>query len=287
MKTLLLVIFKLVLIGIALIGCENELSVPPSSTPTLIADQYTYEDLIQVFDYDPQAPLDVQEVSVSEEVNGVKVHDISYAGTPDYRVPAYLVVPPGKGPFAGVLFMHQGFGSRNSFLNEAIDLADKGVLSLLVHHGSWKPEPGNYQQIVISLRRATDLLTARQDVDSSRLGYVGHSWGATFGGILSDIDKRFQTYILMAGVPSFSDIWEREDLVPFDGIHYVGHAAPASLLFQLANQDEYVSRETALLYYEAASKPKQSKWYDTSHYFQHEEAHQDRLEWLSTELNLP
>ncbi len=287
MKTVILIIFRLALIGTALTGCRSNQFGPQPPTPTLVAGQYTYEELIKIFDYDPQAPLDIQEVSIAEEENGIEVYDISYAGTPDYRVPAFLVVPPGEGPFAGVLFMHQGFGSRHSFLNEAIELAKSGVLSLLVHHGSWKAEPDHYQEIVISLRRGTDLLAKREDVDNGRLGYVGHSWGATFGGILSDIDKRYQTYILMAGVPSFSEIWESEDLLPFDGMHYIGHATPASLYFQLANQDEYVSRETALRYYEAASEPKQIKWYETSHFFKNEEAKQDRETWLRKELTLP
>ena len=279
--------YILVLIDNLLVGCESEAPTPPPLTPTLIAGKYTYDEFIRVFDYDPQEPLDIQEVSVTDEEDGVKVHDISYVGAIDYRVPAFLVVPPGEGPFAGVIFMHQGFGSRHSFLNEAKVLAKKGVVSLLVHHGSWKPDPYHYKQIVVSLRRGTDLLAMRQDVDSNRLGYVGHSWGATFGGILSDVDKSFQTYILIAGVPYFSEIWERKDLVPFDGIHYIGQAAPARLFFQFANQDEYVSRETALLYYEAASEPKHIKWYATNHSFKNEDAKLDRLDWLSTELNLP
>ena len=290
MKKLGLGIFVLVLIGVTLTGCQSMMptaSPTPPPTPTLIAGQYTYDDLVQVFEYDLQALLDIRKVSVADKEDGVEVHDISYMGAPDYRVPAFLVVPPGEGPFAGVLFMHQGFGSRNSFLNEAIDLANKGVVSLMVHHGTWRPDPDNYRRIVVSLRRGADLLTQRPDVDSSRLGYVGHSWGATFGGILADIDKRFQTYILMAGVPSFSEVWERDDLVPFDGVHYIGHAEPVPLFFQLANNDEYVSREAALEYYEAASEPKHITWYDTTHFFVNAEAQQDRLEWLSWELDLP
>jgi fermentation-respiration switch protein FrsA (DUF1100 family) len=242
--------------------------------------------LIHTFDYDPQEPLDIQEVSVSDEDDGVKLHDITYIGATDDRVSAFLVVPPGEGPFAGIIFMHWGGGSKYSFLNEAILLARKGVVSLLVHR-TWNPEPDNFNRTVISLRRGTDLLMLRQDVDSSRLGYVGHSWGATFGGILADVDRRFKTYILIAGVPFFSNNGDTKDMIPFDGIRYIGQAAPAPLFFQFANQDEGVSRETALLYYEAASEPKQIKWYDTNHRFKNEEAQQDRLEWLSTELGLP
>src|SRR6266852_5057217 len=55
------------------------------------------------FDYDSKAPLDIQEAGV-EHRGGVAIHDISYASLKGGRVPAYLVVPEGKGPFAAVLW---------------------------------------------------------------------------------------------------------------------------------------------------------------------------------------
>src|SRR5260370_18281607 len=57
------------------------------------------------FDYDSKAPLDIQEAGV-EHRGRVAIHDISYAGPQGGRVPAYLVVPEGKGPFAAVLWGH-------------------------------------------------------------------------------------------------------------------------------------------------------------------------------------
>jgi hypothetical protein len=57
------------------------------------------------FDYNQNAPLDIQEVAL-EHRGDVYIHDISYASRKGGRVPAYLVVPPGKGPFAAVLWGH-------------------------------------------------------------------------------------------------------------------------------------------------------------------------------------
>jgi dienelactone hydrolase len=54
------------------------------------------------FDYDQKAPLDIQEVGVQKR-GGVEIHDLSYASPKGGRVPAYLVVPSGKGPFAAVI----------------------------------------------------------------------------------------------------------------------------------------------------------------------------------------
>jgi cephalosporin-C deacetylase-like acetyl esterase len=229
-------------------------------------------------------PLDVQVQSVSDE-DGVKVHDITYAGADGDRVMAFLVVPSGEGPFAGVVFLHRGDGSKYQFLDEAILLAKKGVISLLVQ-GSYNPESKNFIRTVINLRRGTDLLISRSDVDNNRLAYVGHSWAGTFGGILAGVDRRFKTYVLMAGVPSWSRQGEINKMIPLDAVRYVGQAAPATLFFQCAKQDEGISREKSLLYYETASEPKRIEWYDAGHRL-NEEAQQDRLEWLSKELGLP
>jgi len=56
-------------------------------------------------DYDRNAPLDIKEAGV-EQRGDVAVHDISYASPKGGRVPAYLVVPSGKGQFAAVIWGH-------------------------------------------------------------------------------------------------------------------------------------------------------------------------------------
>ena len=53
------------------------------------------------------------------------------------RVPAYLVVPAGRGPFAAILFGHwmmkgSPFCNRREFLDEAVVLAHSGAISLLI-----------------------------------------------------------------------------------------------------------------------------------------------------------
>ncbi len=69
----------------------------------------SYEELVTRFDYDNRAPLDLRERSVEDRA-GVRVHDISYASPKGGRVPAYLVVPEGKGPFAAVIWGHWYLG---------------------------------------------------------------------------------------------------------------------------------------------------------------------------------
>lgn len=117
----------------------------------------------KALDYDRSAPLDIQEAGVVHR-GDVDVHDISYASPKGGRVPAYLVVPHGKGPFAAVLWGHwywpnSEFFNRKEFLQEAVVLAHAGVVSLLTTGPGARPghveskEPLNDQD-------GTDLIQA-------------------------------------------------------------------------------------------------------------------------------
>ena len=76
-------------------------------------------------------------------------------------------------------------------------------------------------------------------------------------------------------------------LAPVDAVHWVGQAAPAKLLFQFARRDEFITPWDAEVYIQAASDPKEVKWYDTDHFFEkHEQARKDRMDWLARVLGL-
>src|SRR5207245_11777395 len=90
--------------------------------------------VVHRFDYGQKAPLDIKEVGI-EHRGDIEILDISYASPKGGRVPAYLVVPKGKGPFAGVIWGHwywenSAFRNRKEFLDEAVVLAGNGVMSL-------------------------------------------------------------------------------------------------------------------------------------------------------------
>src|SRR6266850_2621203 len=142
-------------------------------------------DLVRHFDYDKQAPLGVKELGV-ERRSDVSIYDITYSSPKGGAVPAYLVVPNGKGPFAAVIWGHWYWGNspmrnRKEFLDEAVALAEAGVVSLLADGPIARPghvenkEELNEQgvtdlvQQIIDMRRGVDLLLARKDVDPKRL----------------------------------------------------------------------------------------------------------------------
>ncbi len=275
-----------------------------------------FEKLSHLFDYDAKQPLDIHD-KVIEEFDGGTLHDITYLSPKGGPVDAYLVVPVGKGPFAPILFGHWGNGSRAEFIPEAKIYARAGAVSLIPDYPWDRPEP-SYKPLnhfdkpeidldieihaVIDLRRGIDLLLARADVDPERLAYVGHSYGAQWGAILSAVDKRMKTSVLMAGVAEMSDLLFRSKdpgTVDFrksqppgqlekyadvtgkiDAIHFVGHGAPVSLLLQFANFEQYFDKASMDHYVAAASDPKKVLRYDTGHDLNDPQALEDRYDWL-------
>jgi dienelactone hydrolase len=280
-------------------------------------------ELRQLFDYDRSAPLDVKEIGV-EDRNGIHIHNISYSSPKGGRVTAYLVVPSDKRQkFAGVIFMHQKPGTRKTFLDEALQLAKAGAVSLLIdapfsRAGEskrdfdptvTKPEADLdiYIQTVVDLRRGVDLLLSRSDVDPKRIGFVGHSYGAHTGASLAGVEKRIKAFVIMAGAPSLTEFLRTSTipaivetrntltkeqqgnyfgtLASVDPINYIGYVAPSALFLQFGKRDAYPSEEQAILYAEAASNPKFVKFYDAGHEL-NDEARRDRAEWLRKQIGI-
>ncbi len=279
--------------------------------------------------YDQSLPLDARQVAMQER-NGVKIEDVTYAspvgdrgkavGPNGGKVTAYLVLPAGNGPFPAVIYGHWCMpGSekknRTEFLEEAVVLAQSGVISLLPDHVSVRPgfiedhTPFSENQVavmvqqVLNLRRGADLLLSRSDVDAKRIAYVGHSCDATAGGFLSGVDKRFKAFVLMAGglsdevdkkSKSFQEYRQKvgaERLDAFmkehawlDAGKYVSNAAPAIVFLQFADDEPFINEEMEKGYFEVVSQPKKMKIYRAQHAL-NAEATRDRIAFLSEQFS--
>ena len=275
------------------------------------------------FEDDRSALLNVKELSIQDR-GGVTVHDMTYASPRGGLVPAYLVVPNGKGKFAGIVWGHwmmpnSPTANRSEFLEEAIALAPGGVVSILIDTPYVRPgfkedaDPFSSQgpdvvaQQVVDLRRAADLLLARDDVDPKRIGYVGHSFDANCGAILDAVDKRFTTFVFMGNPQSTRDFVLNstspnmvafrksvpiDKLISYLDTHewadpgaYVGHLGPAPALFQYAMHDQFVEVSAAKHYFEMSAGPKEIRFYDSDHAL-NADARRDRIDFLRKHLLL-
>ena len=284
----------------------------PTSMP--ITDNI-YEQNIHLFEYDAESPLLISETSVQQEEE-YTLHDINYPSPKTGNVPAYLVVPEGHGPFAGIILMHGSSGSREYLLPLAKDLIRTGAVVLTISAPSarisgkdwitFTPLDRDEQvQLMVDLRRGVDLLLQQEKVDPARIGYIGYSYGAAMGGLLAGIEPRIKAYGLMVGdgglVNHFTDegkpvggfetiaLAARESwleaMEPIEPIHYVGHASPSALFFQNARHDMSVSEEDALAYQAAGSEPKKVEWYDSGHGLP-PQAYTDMVAWLAEQIGI-
>ena len=262
-----------------------------------------------LFRYDSRSPVNVKEVS-SEQRGDVTVRDVTFSPETGREVKAYLVVPKGSGPFAGILWVHwlgEEKSNRTQFLDEAVALAPKGTVSLLVDamwstpkwFGNRVPEKDYENSIrqVIDLRRAVDLLLAQSNVDKTRIGFVGHDYGAMYGMLMAGVDQRISTFVFIAATQSLNDwaflgpqpkskaayLKQNSNLELTD---YLRQVKVASKLFQFGKGDFYVSQADAAVLFAAAPEPKQRKLYEASHKMELSEIARDRDEWLVRQLKL-
>jgi len=245
---------------------------------------FAQEDPARLFSYDASQPLMV-ETSQSEDRGPLIVQHLSYASPKGGRVPATLVTPRGAKSPAAIIFMHWGLGDRFAFLDEAITLGQSGVTSLLIDapwlrpHAKEQRELEEVVQTVVDLRRAVDLLQERSAV-RHRFGYVGLSFGAWTGAILSGVEPRIECFVLAGGLASNADATRDRSLTPLDAEKWVAKSK-VPVFLQFALKDEYIPREQVSRWDRATPEPRLLKWYEGGHEF-NAASRRDRMSWLST-----
>ncbi len=284
-------------------------AVPPTAVPTPASP----------FDYNAKVPFDTKIISQTEQ-EGATVTELSYAAhDPSFaslfggRIVATVVSPKGNGPFAGIVHMFGDFcftppAGSQAYLGEALTMASHGAVTLILKNyfpssvntsGTESDRPLIIGQ-VIELRRALDFLLSQPGVDPQRVGYVLQDYGGSYGGVLAGVDKRAKTYVLIDGYPSFSDALCGEGCPPdssydtilpyvkdIDPINFIPNAAPASLFFQLAkNNQRGLTEDMANQYTTAASQPKKIEWYDDSYLMSTDAVLKARQAWLIDQLKL-
>ncbi|MEO8361655.1 MAG: alpha/beta fold hydrolase [Vicinamibacteria bacterium] len=246
---------------------------------------------LAAFAYDTAAPLEVG-IGPEEQRGTTRIIDISYASPRGGRVPAYLVLPEASAVKApGLLFLHHGQGDRKTFLDEAVALAEKGYVSLLIDAPENRKENEArtdilydvandrrfIEQDVIDLRRGLDVLASRAEVDANRLGYVGYSLGATMGARLLGVEPRIRASIQIVGFPALTFAFGEElrqagtffrtivsdeakraaylsGIAPLDGLRFLARRTPTPMLIQEARNDQFLTPLDGALFLAAAGK---------------------------------
>lgn len=270
----------------------------------------TMTERIALFDYDKNVAFDTKVVGI-EKRGSITIKDISFVGISGQEpIKAFLVIPEGSDACAGILWGHwlgHHTSNRDQYLVEAVELASKGVVSLLVD-AMWS-KPGWYEnrtpeddyensiKQVIEFRRAMDLLLSQKKVDPNRIGFVGHDYSGMYGSIAAGIEARAKTYVFVAVTSSLYD-WAFFSNQPKSKVEYVQKNAvfeltdfisriEGSVFCQFANDDPFISKTDGNVFFNAVkSKCKEKKRYDAGHFMKGEHIRADRIAWLIKELEL-
>ncbi|HET6896955.1 MAG TPA: dienelactone hydrolase family protein, partial [Vicinamibacteria bacterium] len=204
----------------------------------------------------PLAPERVETVDLGDVVR----EKVTYAVEADERVPAYVFVPKGQGPFPAVLCHHQhggefqvgkdgpaGLGSTED-QHYAIELARRGYVTLVADALAFgerqdpkhKLKDASYERFealhrlteggslqgkyVWDARRALDYLETRPEVDRSRIGMIGHSLGGQETLFTTAADTRIRAAVSSCGFASLR-VLERDRILHNFALFVPGLAA--------------------------------------------------------------
>ncbi len=261
------------------------------------------------FRYDATSPPAVTDRGVVDDDYPIAVHDVSYASGGD-TVEAFVSVPPGTGRRPGVVYVHGAGSTRDSMIGPALWLAARGAVTMAITAPSstagspaltsaldrlrWQRELEIRD--VVAVRRAIDLLAARDDVDPGRLGYVGWSAGARAGAILAGVEERLHSLVLISGgsatvsefvqaAPADLRPQVEETMSSIDPLRYVARARPGSLLLQDGRRDSVIPRKALQALIDAAPDGSEVRWYDAEHALG-PVAYRDHMRWLAGRLDM-
>jgi dienelactone hydrolase len=243
---------------------------------------------------DHDAPLDAQE-RVVENAKGYTKRRVEFNGIRKDRVPSFLYIPTGRsGKLPAVLLQYGSGGNKSTHYIVALaqQFVARGFVVLTIdapYKGERKPpreqrnwwsgfgERGRFQWYCGDYSRAIDYLLTRPEVDESRVGYAGVSWGAITGITFAAHDPRIKAVVSIVGGGNFMGTLADKVEIPketldaaksFDPVYHVALIAPRPLLLLNVTKDQLIPRFFAESLHKAAGEGAKRMWVETDHIFQ-------------------
>jgi predicted esterase len=268
-----------------------------------------------LFAYDVNAPLNLQK-TVQTTTTVFTLSNITYNSPAGGSVTGIMTEPVGRaGLRPGIVILHPSGTPAKLLAPYAQALAAHGAVVIVIdapyfRRGGtsmllWSTQDRHEQiQLVKDLQRAVDVLIASGTVDPARIAFDGYSYGGIIGAALVGIERRFKAAVLAAAMgghvtgqttpedlPFLANVscatravWFQA-MTPIEPIRFIPNAAPTALLFLAGRFDTSVLPADAQALYDAASAPKELRWYDTGHNLP-EQAWRDRHDWLHQQIGI-
>jgi fermentation-respiration switch protein FrsA (DUF1100 family) len=197
------------------------------------------------------------------------------------RVPSILQLPERDVPVPGVLLLH-GYSSSKERLASTMGraLAARGIASLAIDlplHGTREDamvaEARNnplgllkhWQTALTEARAAIGWLADHGSIDAIHLAIAGYSLGSYVGLQTAVADKRVKCVIVAAGGDLPATPWTGMLRMVSDPLASAKSLGGRPLLMLHGTNDRTIREEQAQRLYDAASEPKQLRWYEAGH----------------------
>jgi dipeptidyl aminopeptidase/acylaminoacyl peptidase len=264
---------------------------------------------LSTFGYDATLPLDPRYTD-PRTIDGIEVRSLSFASPKGGRATGVIYTPAGAGRHPAMLVVHGAPGNCGGYgtMTMGLAMARRGAVTICLNAPFARrnetpltitPQDSVDQvQFIVDLRRGVDYLAGRSDVDPSRIGYIGNSFGGAMGALFVGVEPRVKAAVLRVAdggwVSHFSDPCT-EDLVgtaavtgcltwlgplseasqserdrwlhavlPLEGIRFIG-GTKAKLLLQNGEQDPLVPPAQARRLNGAVPAGTIHEWYPSGH----------------------
>ena len=261
------------------------------------------------FAYDESEGLDVLDLGIVDPDYPLAVHDISYVSG-GQRIEAYLVVPPGSGPWPAAVYVHGAGSDRRSMLGPATWLAARGAVTLTISAPSARAEsPGG----ATALERLEEHADSRSATSSPCVARSTCSPSAATSTPIASrtsagararererssrrVETRLRALVLLA--PGSAPVSEfvaaappeeksvvEEVMSSVDPLAYIAQGRGDEILIQDGDQDLVIPRTALDAMIAAAPEGTDVRWYEAGHEVGFE-AYREHLDWLQAQLGI-
>jgi len=233
----------------------------------VVSDE-VHQAISQFFEYDRNIPLNASIIS-EDNFEDIIRQKIVFTGINNSKVPAYLIIPDDGAGRHPIVFLVDGiYGSKERWLEDESwpkgGLVTKALLKNgfavmtldAVYHGErtyendfipppW-PRTFPYQardmfiQTAVEYRRAMDYISVRNDIDTSRIGFLGLSMGGLITFELTSIDTRIKS-----AVAGLTPIWKAPEFQPWLPSTHASRIKCQSFLMFMGDKDPVYSMQDA------------------------------------------
>jgi tRNA A-37 threonylcarbamoyl transferase component Bud32/dienelactone hydrolase len=268
-----------------------------------------FEFFRSLYSYDA-TPLNAVSEPADSAVSELPAERITFdAAYGSERVTAYLYLPDGDGPFQTVVLFPASdalhvdtFHSLLQYTNYVEFIVRSGRACVFpiykgtfsrrvdVHLQGMNEQRDVLVQMSKDLGLSLDYLESRDDIDSSRLAFLGFSLGGRFGPLFDAVDPRFSAIVLVAGGlyqgGEFYTI--RPSLPEFDPFHFARHSMTPTLMIN-GKQDfiRPVASHQVPLYEMLGTSPQDKRHvlFDSGHIPPRLDTIRETLDWLDRYLS--